>query len=353
MNTPDFHLDARYHYSLLPEWERSYYRTVIERLAKFEFILPLPEDIRVNAYDVFEAIRWDFPEFFHISVGDLCLHTDEEDTLCLRVDGGITYTREEFDALNAQLDGILRGFDGIDDPFEIELAAYEYAIRSFEYEHDEGSLSEHEFQEIFTVVGLLRRGRAVCGAFTRFVQFILQQRGILAANIVTLGMADEGEEAKYHSWLAVRIDGEFYHLDVTFDEGDEKDPEFFPYAHFNITDDEADDDHNLRKEEYPGIVCRATAANYYYRKGLYFKTDDEIVEGVRRFVTANADTDEEKLYFYFRLPPGTPSEGMLDRILDRVDCAKTVWKAEMANDDALGRHYFLLYFRKNKPKDAE
>ena len=258
------------------------------------------------------------------------------------------YTREEAEWLLAKLDAVYHSFDEISDPFELELAAYTYAIENFEYAREHNDFTGKEFDEFFTVAGLMRNGRGVCAAYARFIQYILQRRGIPAVQI--LQNTEEGNDDTGHAWLAVMIDGEYYHLDVTYDEGDEKDPDRFPYCHFNVTDDEIAADRDLDRSLYPDIVCHATAANYYHRRGLYFMTDDEVIEGVRRFARECEPTDKDSLYFYFRMPPGHESRELFSRLPKALRGATSARWIATANYDEMGWYYIQLGYGKT---DAE
>ncbi|MBO7293379.1 MAG: hypothetical protein J6V07_05535, partial [Clostridia bacterium] len=224
--------EERYCYRHLGDVSKRLYHEMLGNFLQFDLSYTYLEDKEtVDAYAALEAIRWDYPELFFIqgllTVGkteedlDEEYHVDEDGTVTTTF--SIFYTREEVEDILARLDAIYHTFDGITDPFELELSVYRYAIENFEYEDHEEELSEKELDELFTLAGLVKRGRGVCTAYTRFIQYILGRRGILAVPIVQYLTPEKDDDG--HAWLAVRIDGEFYHLDATFDEGDEKDPE--------------------------------------------------------------------------------------------------------------------------------
>ena len=75
----ELHLDTRYHYSLLDEQEKALCLRMLEcffgRATRFRLN---PEEIGVDIYKVFEAIRCDFPELFAVSYADIVLTVPEE-----------------------------------------------------------------------------------------------------------------------------------------------------------------------------------------------------------------------------------------------------------------------------------
>ena len=244
--------EERYYYKHLDPLARVLYLRIIENYLRLDFSYSYRGDEeRYASFRAFEAIRWDYPELFPIQMTLAVGVTEENCEEYLRVaeDGTETiiertyYTREEAEGLLAKLDAIYHSFDEITDPFELELAAYTYAIENFEYAYENRDFVDKEFDEFFTVAGLMRNGRGVCAAYTRFIQYILQRRGIPAVAICQ--NTERGNDDTAHAWLAVMIDGEYYHLDATFDEGNEKDPELFPYRNFNVTDEEIAGDRNF------------------------------------------------------------------------------------------------------------
>ena len=351
----DLHLETRYQYSLLDEQEKALYLRMLDcffgRATRFRLI---PEEIGVDIYKVFEAIRCDFPELFAVSYADIVLTVPEEEEdpygpiiWEYALVNGTVYTEEEYNELEKRLDDFLHLFDGIDDPFELEVAVYDYVIEHFAYashalprldEIDRGTAepTERADMEVFTVAGPLKTGYGVCAAYTRLVQFVLQQHGVPAAYISAPSMGEEGEANTliYHAWLAVKLDGEYYHLDVTFDDTDGDDEGNFPYSHFNITDDEVDDDHIISDMEkaYPGIVCRATTYNYYHRRGLYFETADEVALAAFRFANDWDGVTEERI-FYCRFTPGITEDEIRARIQAHYHNCKAKWMNTATNEE--------------------
>ena len=66
-----------------------------------------------------------------------------------------------------------------------------------------------------------------------------------------------------HAWNAVRIDGRYYHVDVTWDDQGEN----IFYAYFNKTDAAILEDHTIDAAAYPLPVCSSENADYFYVNG--------------------------------------------------------------------------------------
>jgi hypothetical protein len=255
---------------------------------------------------VYEALIWDTPELFYIQ--HLYDVYRADGTYTIGDEGQPVYTDGEIAEINQRLEEILHRFDGIEDEFELELAVHDFITESYDFEeqypfeeqknHPEWA-QDMRYHDIFTVAGAVKTGKAVCGGLIRMAQLILQRKGMEVANIVS-DFVEDGEKG-IHSWLAVKIEGEWYHLDLTVNECETQDKDYPQYTHFNVTDEEISVDHVLVPELYPGITCTATSANYYVKKGLYFTMPEQIENAFYEYMKDKIAW-EKTHYYYFRTP---------------------------------------------------
>ncbi len=321
----DFNLQKRFYYNRLDTREKELYafwleallaghRTIAFRLFRdfnpFEekptfdapqFILEEHGCEHIDFCKVFDSMLWDCPELYFVYHyvpnydirGYIRLGGDEPD-----------FPPEEIAEINAKLDELLHRFDDITDPFELELAVHDYITKNYDYDtkgaenrDTEGTYENRAFHEKFTVVGLLKRGVAVCAGLIKLIQFVLQRRGLEVADII----ADAGDEEdrELHSWLAVKLGDSYYHLDLTYNENSTLDPDEPQYMYFNVTDKEIMEDHFFTHEEYPEIVCNSTEYNYYHKKGLYFEKAYDVMIGYEKFLDSIRG-NEVPSHYYFR-----------------------------------------------------
>ena len=311
----DFHLEARYYYTTLNDEEKRLYLFMLDCFLKHQYkfrytMFPdfIPQGDALPAFihgmeeysdvcKVYNAVIWDCPELYYISCSDFEF---KEEGYFQFGSGNGEYTNEEIEEIDKRLDEIYHKFDSITDDFELEVAVHDYILDKYDYEFEDGELNGRSKEEIFTVVGMIKTGEAVCAAFSRMAQYIFQRRGIPTVNIIAMAGEDD-EEKELHSWLAVKIKGNYYHVDITFDESSEKDSEIPPYMNFNLTDNEIRTNHEFLYEEYPNIVCDSYEFNYYHRMGLFFDTKEKVSLGIGKFVEENKGCGKIK-YFYFRVP---------------------------------------------------
>ncbi len=321
----DFYLEKRFYYNRLNKSEKELYkfwleaildghRSIIYRLyrdfnafadgTEFDapgFFLEEHNDEDINFPKVFDSMLWDCPELYFVyhytprfeMNGYIHLGGDKPD-----------YPPEEIAELNAKLDELLHRFDDITDPFELELAVHDYITKNYDYDKKgaekkeaPSNFEDRAFHEKFTVVGLLKRGVAVCGGLIKLIQFVLQRRGLEVANIIA--DAGDDDDRELHSWLAVKLGDSYYHLDLTFNESSTTDPDEPQYMYFNITDDEISVDHYFTHEDYPEIICNSTEYNYYHKKGLFFEKAYDIMIGYEKFLDSIRG-NEVPSHYYFR-----------------------------------------------------
>lgn len=317
--TDNYKLECRYNYTRMNPSEKELYLFLVERIMKRELrfyylsvysyellytsenedidktlpVFTYNYDNYIDIDKVYDGLIWDWPELFYIARSELSF---ERDFLLSIGDGKAEYSDEEIEKITVQLNEISHKFDGIDDEFELELAVRDYIIGDYDYDFDFLSYEGQEERELFTVVGLLKRQKGVCGGLSLLMQYILQQHGILVANIYS----DKTEEIDAHAWLIVRINGFCYHVDLTFDEDYSKRIDEPQYMYFNVTDDEIITDHNYDVKQFPDLKCNSTKDNYYYRKGSFFKNTDEVYTALSQFIDDNHNQNG-KIPFYFRM----------------------------------------------------
>ena len=105
--------------------------------------------------------------------------------------------------------------------------------------------------------GALINKACVCDGYATAFSLVLRELKI--DTIMVEGIVD-GESEINHAWNKVKIDNEWYNVDVTWDDPDLYDPDNVWYSYFCITDEELAKDHvweneNLPKAEADKILC--------------------------------------------------------------------------------------------------
>ena len=111
--------------------------------------------------------------------------------------------------------------------YEIELQLHDLLCGEAEYNDDADDPA------IYTAYGALVNKKALCEGYSRAMQLLLQKFSV-PATVVT-GVAD-GED---HMWNRVFVHGEWYNLDVTWDDIGEE----ISHEYFNLSDEAVSADH--------------------------------------------------------------------------------------------------------------
>ncbi len=126
--------------------------------------------------------------------------------------------------------------------------------------------------DLRSIYGALVQKKAVCAGYAVAYQYLLQQIGIECLDVC--GYIRRGG---YHAWNIVNLEGDYYHVDVTWGDGSNTDPrkhrKYMSYNYFCLTDAEIRLSRSIDRQP-PSPSCTATACNYFVRKGLFFEAYD-------------------------------------------------------------------------------
>ncbi|MBO5328641.1 MAG: hypothetical protein J6B04_05670 [Clostridia bacterium] len=312
-------LNTRYYYTTLNREEKRLYRAIVENFLNFnyDFAYDVPW-IRINVVKAYQAVLDDWPELYYVEHNALDWGREGRFKLLYKV----KYSKSEILKLNEKLERILRKFDEIKDPFELQVAVTDFICD--EYVYFKEAKGKKAGLEIFTVAGLLKRKKGVCAAFSKLAQFIFQRRGIPVAYLVaeSTDLEDVPEGENYHAWLAVKHENSYYHWDITAIHSNSKDAELNKYDKFNITDKEMiESGYAYDPTLYKGVVCDKTDYNYYRRKGLYYDSYEGLYNGYMGIVKG-LDYSKEVNWFEARVSPEI--DGEADNYLPKTEDIKKV-----------------------------
>lgn len=120
--------------------------------------------------------------------------------------------------------------------------------------------------------GALVEGKAVCNGYARAYQHLMLKAGIPAWYVSGTSINPSTSTPIGHAWNLVKLDGQWYYTDVTWDDQGAK----TFYAYFNITTQQLLEGHAIGAQ-YAHLVpnATATAANFYIKEGRVFASYDQ------------------------------------------------------------------------------
>lgn len=156
--------------------------------------------------------------------------------------------------------------------YQKELAIHDYLVKNCEYDmigFKENRISD----ESFTAYGALCLGIAVCEGYSEAACILLNRSGV-ETKIITGKSKGIG-----HAWNLVKLEGEWYHLDITWNDPYQSDTiSSIQYHYFNLTDSDISRDHQWDKTNY--AACAVTKYNYYRYNNMVVKDQDEYINRV-------------------------------------------------------------------------
>ncbi len=160
----------------------------------------------------------------------------------------IAAMRQQLEAATAKALAQLR--PGMTD-LEKALVLHDYLAANCEYDY---TLALDHIRDAY---GPLVLKRAVCAGYAIAYAHLLRRAGIPADYIVS--------DYEDHAWNAVQIDGKWYHVDVTWDDGDT--PERFHHGYFLLSDSRLKNNPGYsphRMWDYPAYGCTSTRFDSYF-----------------------------------------------------------------------------------------
>lgn len=117
--------------------------------------------------------------------------------------------------------------------------------------------------------------KTVCSGYTRALQYLMMKRGVPCYYCVGTLYSVEKQDWVYHSWNIIKLNGNYYNCDLTWDDfynEVNRYPSYISYEHFNTSDAQyiVDGENNLGRirTEY-GILLPACNADDMNYKALY------------------------------------------------------------------------------------
>lgn len=293
-----------YYERMMKTWQSAYdiLRTAIENHQEVVPYTDLPVADVDSLKKIFEAIAYDHPELFWYS------------TWGTAADGvHIVYgaSAEEAELLQKRIDEVIpRYMNGIVDSmsaYDVALRLYTRVIMSVDYDSialekqkREKERAVDEIDYLRTICGVFLNGKAVCEGYARALQYLLQKCGIECAEVAGFVHKEDGRRGGAHAWNIVKIDGDYYYLDVTWDDRSNTvqtvKNDDFDFHYFCITTEELlrSRDVSLCPTEVP--MCTAVKANYYYHNGCVLDTYDleKIKEIAKTTVSRYTKSAEKK-----------------------------------------------------------
>lgn len=288
-----------------------------------------------------EAYRDDHPEVFWLKSDFEYIDNDDSTSLFLSYSvqpdnsdpDRLKKAKEKF---NKTVDKIIDGAPKNATDYELELYANDYLVENCVYDKEAAETEDIAGHEN-DAYGALVENKAVCEGYSRAFQLLCNRLGI---DCISVSGTADGEP---HGWNNIKLDGEWYEVDVTWNDTD-GDTEFPIYDYFNLSSDKFSESHytsplysEISLSEYENtdyyfniFAPKCTGTKYYYYSyscvTVYDINDSEEITNA----IVQAAKDGEK-YFDFVIDERLDFNTTADEIIYNGYLAEWIANANLAN----------------------
>lgn len=227
----DLYFDSLFYpyYYLLDETGQAMYRQIYANANALNVTFKPCEDITVSALKtVFEAVYNDHPEMFWLETGYSCKYS--RSGRCMEITLKFSIGEEEMPdfryTFETQAERILSQAWNLPDDYEKEKFVHNRLLEQVEYQSG-AAMSQSAYSALVN-------GKTVCAGYARAFQYLMHQLGIPCYYCT-------GYSGENHAWNIVNLYGEYYNVDLTWD--DTQPP---TYQYFNKTDKDYETTHVRR-----------------------------------------------------------------------------------------------------------
>lgn len=265
--------------SLDTEQKRSVYETIGKYMNMSETEEFVFENITLAAFDEsLGAYEADHPEAFWLDLSSRYSYVEYEGStgfeLNFELEGGeLSEAKENF---NKKIDEITASAPEEASDYQIEIFVNDYIINNCDY--DSNASMKHN------AYGALVKGAAVCDGYAKAFQLLCNKLGVECVGINGYSPEfnkENGEsEDTGHMWNCAKIGGDWYHVDVTWNDGD---AHIQRYLYLNLSTEEIEKNHTISplydddsdpKKIYNVFIPDCTSDEYNYFKREYVTVYD-------------------------------------------------------------------------------
>lgn len=161
---------------------------------------------------------------------------------------GYKYSKSEIAELDNRLnDVVLEVFGNTTNnqsDYDKVKTVHDYIVKNTVYDYD-NYLRNSVSDESHSIIGTLLMEKAVCDGYSKSMQFLLGKIGIESEFVTGTG---NGEP---HAWNKVKIDGNWYNVDSTWNDPIPDRGNNVSYKYFLVTDEYLARDHQWQQEGFP------------------------------------------------------------------------------------------------------
>jgi len=270
--------------AILSENEQSVYNQIYANALNyntdsFTLVNSLSED---ELCDTMNAVFNDHPELFWLNTSYKYGYNQSGQVVQVKLSYGISEENLETakTAFDTVVASIVEGANAYSTEIEKELYIHDAICELCTYDTD-ADLNQSAYS-------CLVSGSTVCAGYARSFQVVCQEAGLTCYYLT--GTADGGD----HAWNIVYIDGNFYNVDVTWDDSISESYGSSVYTYFNLTDSAISSDHTRSTLSSYLPACTSTDMSYTNVYGSTVEIDNITNNGGGQLTDGNFTIEEPK-----------------------------------------------------------
>lgn len=174
-------------------------------------------------------------------------------------------TKEYFAQVDRRVDEILSVVSDDMTDLEKALVIHDYLVYNGAYDYD-NYLNNTIPQESYSSAGLFMKGTGVCNAYAYGFQYLMTKLGIEC--YVT------SSDSMNHAWNIIRLNGNYYHVDCTWDDPVRDTKGQVLHTHFLVSDSKMQNELRHSGWDRTDLVCSDTA----YDNAYWVDVETQIVQ---------------------------------------------------------------------------
>lgn len=257
-------------YAALTEEEKAIYEQVKSAVIDFQDFVSFDEPVpRDTVRKIYRLVYSQERKYFWLSN---IFYAPEDEVNMLRLN--YLYEREDAEHKRGELDFAASEIIG-------RLPEGASDFEKVVFFHDEivkGCGFTTEKEHVNSAYGVLVTGYGQCEGYAAAMAMLCDKAGI--PNYTVCGTNSEGST---HAWNKIRIDGDWYNVDCTWDDPIIKrnNPDFVRHDYLLVKDSEIEGKTHFTDELYKGYtVCEIGKHNYFNGMGICFDTVSEGMESI-------------------------------------------------------------------------
>ncbi len=256
-----------YSYYTLSDKDKMIYDRLVSSMFSYESMVNFTDSDMVTfqeLYDIYQLIYNDEYRLFYIS-STLEYITNPDSGYIMRMKFIYTFTKEETERMKnsiySEAEKILSQITPEMNDYDIVKLFHDSIITSCIYSDEPENKN--------TVYGCLVDKKALCQGYSKAFTYLCSEAGI--ESFAVLGVADAP-----HMWNVVKMDEDYYHIDLTWDDPDRKqNPDSIRYDYFGLTDERIRELRQVDDYTYEVPAANGTKYQYYYYNNLVADSVEE------------------------------------------------------------------------------